>query len=79
MHAVPLETIDDQVGDGYGIPTDASRAATGEFATLEGIVLDPTYSSKAAAGLIDRVTRDGVPDDTRVVFLHTGGAPGLLA
>ena len=70
--------MDDQVGDGYGIPTDASRAATRHFATLEGIVLDPTYSSKAAAGLIDHLGQDGVPDDTRVVFMHTGGAPGLL-
>jgi len=67
------------VGDGYGIPTDASRAATADFARLEGIVLDPTYSSKAAAGMISAVTRDGVGADERVIFLHTGGAPGLLA
>ena len=79
IHAVPLTTIDDQVGEGYGIPTDASRAATADFAQLEGIVLDPTYSSKAAAGMIERVTGADVPDSERVVFLHTGGAAGLLA
>ena len=77
--SVPLETDDGQVGEGYGIPTAASRAATEDFARLEGIVLDPTYSSKAAAGMIAWVERHGVEPDTRVVFLHTGGAPGLLA
>jgi 1-aminocyclopropane-1-carboxylate deaminase/D-cysteine desulfhydrase-like pyridoxal-dependent ACC family enzyme len=79
LAGVPLDTDDGQVGGGYGIPTEASRAATDDFARLEGIVLDPTYSSKAAAGMIAAVERDGVADGDRVVFLHTGGAPGLLA
>ncbi len=76
---IPCETDDSQVGQGYGLPTDASREATEAFARLEGLVLDPTYSSKAAAGMFAAVSRDGIRRGERVVFLHTGGAPGLLA
>lgn len=76
---VSWHTDDTQVGEGYGLPTAASRAATDDFARLEGIVLDPTYSSKAAAGMFAAVGRDGVRRGERIVFLHTGGAPGLLA
>ncbi|KPJ81508.1 MAG: hypothetical protein AMS19_08085 [Gemmatimonas sp. SG8_23] len=79
LASVPLWTIDSQVGDGYGIPTRASRAATEDFARLEGIILDPTYSSKAAAGMIEWIEHRGLETGDRVVFLHTGGAPGLLA
>jgi 1-aminocyclopropane-1-carboxylate deaminase/D-cysteine desulfhydrase-like pyridoxal-dependent ACC family enzyme len=76
---VPLINLDDQVGDGYGLPTAASREATALFGRLEGIVLDPTYTSKAAAGLLEYVRRHSLAARSRVVFLHTGGAPGLLA
>jgi 1-aminocyclopropane-1-carboxylate deaminase/D-cysteine desulfhydrase-like pyridoxal-dependent ACC family enzyme len=76
---VPFESIDDQVGDGYGIPTTASREATELFGRQAGIVLDPTYTSKAAAALIAHLRGDGIPDHQRCVFLHTGGVPGLLA
>jgi D-cysteine desulfhydrase len=79
LRAIPLEADDTQVGEGYGIPTAAARAATKDLARLEGIVLDPTYSSKAAAGMIARVEQVGAHDGRRIVFLHTGGAPGLLA
>lgn len=79
ISSVPHTVDDGQVGDGYGIPTAASTAALERMARTEGIVLDPTYTAKAAAGMIARVVQDGVPEDRRVVFLHTGGAPGLLA
>ncbi|HAT37251.1 MAG TPA: D-cysteine desulfhydrase family protein, partial [Gemmatimonadetes bacterium] len=45
---VPFKSVDDQVGEGYGIPTPASREATELFGKHAGIVLDPTYTSKAA-------------------------------
>ena len=77
--AIDLTTIDRQVGDGYGIPTEASAAAAQVFGRLEGLVLDPTYTAKAAAGMIEWVGTKGVETDQRLVFLHTGGAPGLLA
>ncbi len=79
IDSVPLDTDDTQVGMGYGLPTPAAEAATEDFARLEGIVLDPTYSSKAAAGMVHRIEETGLRDDHRAVFLHTGGAPGLLA
>jgi 1-aminocyclopropane-1-carboxylate deaminase/D-cysteine desulfhydrase-like pyridoxal-dependent ACC family enzyme len=79
LDSIRLTLDDRQVGDGYGIPTRASRSATEDFARLEGILLDPTYSSKAAAGLIDHVEHAGIASADRIVFLHTGGAPGLLA
>jgi len=79
LDRIPLGTIDDQVGEGYGIPTESSDEATSDFGSLEGIVLDPTYTAKAAAGMIDWIRSNDVAPDERVVFLHTGGHPGLLA
>jgi 1-aminocyclopropane-1-carboxylate deaminase/D-cysteine desulfhydrase-like pyridoxal-dependent ACC family enzyme len=73
-------TVDDRfVGDGYGVPTDASREAVDLLARTEAIFLDHTYTAKAMAGLIARV-RAGVfsPDET-VLFWHTGGQIGLFA
>ncbi|MEO1199861.1 MAG: D-cysteine desulfhydrase [Pseudomonadota bacterium] len=68
----------DYVGEGYGIPTEAGLEAIAMFAELEGLLLDPVYSAKGAAGLID-LARKGAFDKTeRIVFLHTGGAVGLF-
>lgn len=79
LGAVELVTVDDQVGEGYGIATAASEAATAVFGQLAGIVLDPTYTAKAAAGMIDWIRQRELSSSHRVVFLHTGGHPGLLA
>jgi 1-aminocyclopropane-1-carboxylate deaminase/D-cysteine desulfhydrase-like pyridoxal-dependent ACC family enzyme len=79
LGSIALTTIDDQIGDGYGIPTAQSDGATAVFGSLEGMVLDPTYTAKAAAGMIDWIRSHDVTADERVVFLHTGGHPGLLA
>ncbi|MDA0327449.1 MAG: pyridoxal-phosphate dependent enzyme [Gemmatimonadetes bacterium] len=79
LASVPLVTIDDQVGGGYGVPTVAASEATADFGRLEGVVLDPTYTAKAAAGMIDWISTHEVTRKQRVVFLHTGGHPGLLA
>ncbi|MEQ9258237.1 MAG: pyridoxal-phosphate dependent enzyme, partial [Roseovarius sp.] len=67
----------DYVGEGYGLPTGAGLDAIGLFARLEGILLDPVYSAKGAAGLID-LARKGAFEGERVVFLHTGGSVGLF-
>jgi L-cysteate sulfo-lyase len=66
----------DYVGEGYGLPTESGIEAIRMFAEFEGILLDPCYSAKGAAGLID-LARKGQFKDERVVFLHTGGAAAL--
>lgn len=67
----------DYVGEGYGLPTESGLEAIRLFAELEGILLDPVYSGKGAAGLID-LARKGKFEGQRIVFLHTGGAVGLF-
>lgn len=68
----------DYVGDGYGVPTPGMIEAVELTARLEGILLDPVYSGKGMAGLIDLVRRGRFRPDENVVFLHTGGSVGLF-
>jgi L-cysteate sulfo-lyase len=68
----------DYVGDGYGIPREDTLEAIRLFAQLEGILLDPVYSGKAAAGLIDYVRKGRFTRGQRIVFLHTGGSAALF-
>lgn len=67
----------DYVGPGYSLPTDAMVEAVRLFAGEEAILLDPVYSGKAAAGLIDLVRKNAFPTGANVLFLHTGGSPAL--
>ena len=73
-----LSCDDTQVGEGYGIPTPAGREAVDLFGRREGIVLDPVYTGKAAAGLLAWMRAGRVPAGDRAVFVHTGGHPALL-
>lgn len=68
----------DYVGEGYGLPTPAMMEALELVARTEAIVLDPVYSGKAMAGLIDLVRNGQFAKGQNIVFLHTGGAPGLF-
>jgi L-cysteate sulfo-lyase len=68
----------DYVGAGYGIPTPGMVEAVRMLAGLEGILLDPVYSGKAMAGLIDLVRKGYFKADSDIVFLHTGGAAALF-
>ena len=68
----------DYVGQGYGIPTEGMVEALKLVARLEGILLDPVYSGKGMAGLIDLVQKGKFAKDETIVFLHTGGAVGLF-
>jgi len=68
----------DYVGAGYGIPTEGGLEAIAMFAELEGILLDPVYSAKGAAGLIDLVRKGRFRRGERVIFVHTGGAAALF-
>ena len=69
----------DYVGAGYGLPRADTLDAIRMFAELEGILLDPVYSGKGAAGLIDWCRKGRFRQGERVVFLHTGGSVGLFA
>jgi D-cysteine desulfhydrase family pyridoxal phosphate-dependent enzyme len=70
---------DEYIGPGYGIVSRPAQAAVQLVARTEGILLDPVYTGKAMAGLIDHVRRGHVPPGSVVVFLHTGGTPALFA
>lgn len=77
--ARPIEIDDSFVGEGYGIPTVASREALELTARTEAIFLDPTYTAKAMAGLIDYVRRGRFHGSHTVLFWHTGGQVALFA
>ncbi|WP_394155183.1 D-cysteine desulfhydrase [Loktanella salsilacus] len=66
------------VGAGYGIPREDTLEAIRMFAQLEGILLDPVYSGKGAAGFIDYCRKGKFKKGERVVFLHTGGSTALF-
>jgi L-cysteate sulfo-lyase len=68
----------DYVGPGYGVPTDAMVEAINMLARTEGILLDPVYSGKGMAGLIDLIRKGVFKTTENVVFLHTGGSVGLF-
>jgi D-cysteine desulfhydrase len=74
-----LKIFDDYVGPGYSIPTEEMAEAVRIFARVEGILLDPVYTGKAAAGLLDLIQNGYFRQGEKVLFLHTGGAPGLYA
>lgn len=68
----------DYVGQGYGIPTQGMVEALKLVAQKEGILLDPVYSGKGMAGLIDLIQKGHFKKEENVVFLHTGGSVGLF-
>ena len=69
----------DYVGPGYGLPGKDTLEAIDIFARTEAILLDPVYSAKGAAGLIDLIRKGHFTKGEKIVFLHTGGAIGLTA
>ncbi|HEN5005758.1 D-cysteine desulfhydrase [Klebsiella quasipneumoniae] len=70
---------DDYFAPGYGMPNEEGMAAVKLLAQLEGILLDPVYTGKAMAGLIDGITQKRFKDEGPILFVHTGGAPALFA
>lgn len=71
--------FDQYVGPGYSIPTDSMVEAVKLFSQNEAILLDPVYTGKAAAGLIDLARKGHFKKGANVLFLHTGGSPALYA
>ncbi|HLO30737.1 MAG TPA: D-cysteine desulfhydrase family protein [Anaerolineales bacterium] len=64
---------------GYGVLTEAEREAVQLFAKLEGLLLDPVYTGRAAAGMIDLIRKGYFEKDGTIVFWNTGGQPALFA
>ncbi len=64
---------------GYGVLTEAEREAVHLFARYEGLLLDPVYTGRAAAGLIDLIRKGFFQQGETVLFWHTGGQPALFA
>ncbi|XBS71010.1 D-cysteine desulfhydrase [Acerihabitans sp. KWT182] len=69
---------DDYFAPRYGMPNEEGMAAVKLVARLEGILLDPVYTGKAMAGLIDGIHQNRFPAGP-VLFVHTGGSPALFA
>jgi len=67
------------VGPGYAIPTSEGGAAAKRLAQTEGLLLDPTYTAKAFAALLELLPTGRLGEDTPVIFWHTGGIPALFA
>jgi D-cysteine desulfhydrase family pyridoxal phosphate-dependent enzyme len=74
-----VENHDTYVGERYGLVTDACREALHLAASTEGLILDPVYTGKAMAGLIDQIRNGRFTKSDVVVFLHSGGTPALFA
>lgn len=70
---------DSMLAPGYGLPNEATIAAIRYLARNEGILLDPTYSGKTFAVLLEMLKRGEFGSDQRLVFLHTGGTASLFA
>ncbi len=66
-------------GPGYSVMTEGTAVAIRTLAQSEGIILDPVYTGKAFAGLLDLIAKGHFSPDTHLIFLHTGGLPGLWA
>ncbi len=74
-----IEVRDEFVGPGYSLPTPETTAAIQTFARVEGLLLDPVYTAKAAAGLIALIREETFGADSTVLFVHTGGSPAIYA
>jgi D-cysteine desulfhydrase len=74
-----VECFGDYVGPGYSIPTAEMAEAVRVLARLEGILLDPVYTGKTMAGLLDLVRKGYFKPDEKILFIHTGGSPALYA
>ncbi len=79
---IPAATVvayDEYVGTGYSLPTDSMVEAVKLLARTEGILLDPVYTGKVMAGMVDLIRKGHFAEGSNVLFLHTGGSPALYA
>ena len=74
-----IKCFDEYVGPGYSLPTPEMTKAVQLLARTEGILLDPVYTGKAFAGLLDLISKGYFKKGENVLFVHTGGSPALFA
>ena len=79
LSASDVESYDDYVETAYGQPSPRGLEAMRLCARTEGLMLDPIYTAKAMAGLIDHAGRGWLGPESTVVFVHTGGLPAMFA
>lgn len=79
LRAADIEATLDYIGAGYGVVTPGGWEAMDLLARTEGILLDPVYTSKAMAGLIDDARHHRTAPGETIVFIHTGGTPAVFA
>lgn len=79
LQAQTIKVNGDQLGEGYGLPTPAMLEAVRLMARCEGLLVDPVYSGKALAGLLDDLRQKRYQRGDNVLFVMTGGTPGLYA
>ncbi|OGG50803.1 MAG: hypothetical protein A3F84_17440 [Candidatus Handelsmanbacteria bacterium RIFCSPLOWO2_12_FULL_64_10] len=77
--AEDIESYGEYAGESYGVVTPAAREAVQLVARTEGLALDPVYTAKTVAGLIDHIRQGRFTRGQTVVFVHTGGTPALFA
>ncbi len=70
---------DKTLSPGYGKMNQQVKEAMEKTAQLEAILLDPVYTARTMAGLIDQVRTDAIPQEAKVLFIHTGGNPAIFA
>jgi 1-aminocyclopropane-1-carboxylate deaminase/D-cysteine desulfhydrase-like pyridoxal-dependent ACC family enzyme len=79
MGLADITVLGEYVGEGYGIPTQLSKQAQMLFAQDEAIILDPSYTAKAAGAMIDLINSGRWSKDEAIIFVHTGGVPTVFA
>ena len=74
-----IDVREEYMEPGYAVLTDLEREAITTFARLEGVLLDPVYTGRAAGGMLDLIQRTEIGSGERILFWHTGGTPALFA
>lgn len=74
-----IHVDDSYLGEGYAVLGELEREAVRLFAKLEGLLLDPVYTGRAAGAMIDLIRKGVIESGERILFWHTGGTPALFA
>jgi 1-aminocyclopropane-1-carboxylate deaminase/D-cysteine desulfhydrase-like pyridoxal-dependent ACC family enzyme len=79
IQPLDIENDDSMSGPRYGVDSPESVAAMGLLAETEGVLLDPVYTAKGMAGMLDQIRRGAISHTETVLFVHTGGLPAIFA